>query len=73
MEVGRANKRPGHPGKAEALIMELKTIILDFDGTLVESVGIKDAAFEALFSEYPEHLECIMAYHLSHGRLLAGT
>lgn len=45
--------------------MEVKTIILDFDGTIVESVGIKDSAFKTLFSEYPEHLESIMEYHLA--------
>lgn len=45
---------------------ELKAIIFDFDGTLVESVGIKDEAFRELYSGYPEHLDEIMAYHLSH-------
>ena len=45
--------------------MRIKTIILDFDGTIVESVGIKDSAFKILFSEYPEHLERIMEYHLA--------
>jgi beta-phosphoglucomutase-like phosphatase (HAD superfamily) len=44
---------------------EIRAIILDFDGTLVESVGIKDDAFRALFSEYPEHLPAIMEYHLT--------
>ncbi len=46
--------------------MITRTIILDFDGTLVESVGIKDKAFRELFSDYPEHLDEIMAYHLAH-------
>lgn len=46
--------------------MKVKTIILDFDGTIVESVGIKDWAFEALFREYPDKLDEIMRYHLSH-------
>jgi len=45
--------------------MRFKVIILDFDGTIVESVGIKDAAFYELFKGFPEHLEEIMAYHLS--------
>lgn len=44
----------------------LKLILLDFDGVIVESVGIKDRAFEALYSDYPETLERIMEYHLSH-------
>jgi len=46
--------------------MKIKTIVLDFDGTIVESVGIKDIAFKTLFCEYPEHLDRIMEYHLSH-------
>jgi len=46
--------------------MRFRVIILDFDGTIVESVGIKDAAFRELFRGYPEHLDEIMAYHLSH-------
>lgn len=44
----------------------IKTIILDFDGTIVESVGIKDDAFKKLFSGYPDQLATIMDYHLSH-------
>jgi phosphoglycolate phosphatase-like HAD superfamily hydrolase len=46
--------------------MRIKTVILDFDGTVVESVGIKDWAFETLFERYPEHLDQIMEYHLCH-------
>jgi len=46
--------------------MRFRVIILDFDGTIVESVGIKDAAFRELFKGFPEHLDEIMAYHLSH-------
>lgn len=45
--------------------MRFKVILFDFDGVLVESVGIKDQAFEALFKEFPEHLDEIMDYHLS--------
>ena len=46
--------------------MKIKAIILDFDGTIVESVGIKDDAFQTLFSGYPDQLPSIMEYHLSH-------
>jgi phosphoglycolate phosphatase-like HAD superfamily hydrolase len=46
--------------------MQFKVIIFDFDGTIIESVGIKDRAFETLFGEYPDKLEEIMKYHLSH-------
>lgn len=45
--------------------MTYKVIILDFDGVLVESVGIKDEAFGQLFPERPECLGRIMAYHLA--------
>jgi HAD superfamily hydrolase (TIGR01549 family) len=48
------------------MILEYKVIILDFDGVIVESVGIKDQAFKQLFQDYPEHLDAIMDYHLSH-------
>ncbi|MCZ4282332.1 HAD hydrolase-like protein [Kiloniella laminariae] len=44
----------------------LTTIFLDLDGTLIESVGIKDRAFHELFSDMPEFLPAIMDYHLSH-------
>tara|TARA_E500000331_G_scaffold358060_1_gene422473 strand:+ start:3162 stop:3815 length:654 start_codon:yes stop_codon:yes gene_type:complete len=49
---------------------KFKVIILDFDGTLVESIGIKDRAFRALFSGHPDHLPEIMAYHISHNSVL---
>ena len=45
-------------------------VILDFDGVLVESVGIKDRAFKEIFSDYPEHIEEIMQYHLSHNAVI---
>ena len=44
----------------------LKVIALDFDGTLVESNNIKDCAFETIFSEWPEHTENMMQWHLAH-------
>ena len=47
-------------------MMRFKVIILDFDGTLIESVGIKDGAFKKLFKNYPKHLDKIMHYHLFH-------
>ncbi len=42
-----------------------QAIILDFDGVIVESVGIKDDAFRELFKDFPHHLEAIMKYHLA--------
>jgi len=50
--------------------MEIKAIILDFDGTIIESVGIKDLAFETMFRKYPEHFDEIMRYHLSHNAVI---
>lgn len=45
--------------------MRFKIILFDFDGVLIESVGLKDHAFETLFKDYPQHLDEIMDYHLS--------
>jgi len=47
----------------------IKTIILDFDGVVVESLGIKTQAFRDLFSDYPQHIGDIMSYHLSHNSI----
>jgi phosphoglycolate phosphatase-like HAD superfamily hydrolase len=44
----------------------LKVIALDFDGTLVESNNIKDRAFETIFSDWPEHTEIMIKWHLAH-------
>ena len=42
----------------------IKTIILDFDGVLIESVSIKTQAFRKLFMFVPEHLDAIEQYHV---------
>jgi phosphoglycolate phosphatase-like HAD superfamily hydrolase len=47
----------------------IKTIILDFDGVVVESLGIKTQAFRDLFHDYPRQLEQIMSYHLAHNSI----
>jgi len=39
-------------------------IVLDFDGVILESVGIKTEAFRDLFSSYPRYLNRIIEYHL---------
>ncbi|MBN1431646.1 MAG: HAD family hydrolase [Methanomicrobiaceae archaeon] len=44
----------------------IKTIILDFDGVIVESDNIKHRAFSEIFSEYPDFYNEIMDYHYSH-------
>ena len=48
----------------------IRAIVLDFDGVIVESLGIKTQAFRDLFSDYPQHLGDIMSYHLSHTSIL---
>ena len=47
----------------------LKVIALDFDGTLVESNHIKDNAFKTIFSAWPDHLDTMMEWHLSHNTI----
>ncbi len=46
-----------------------KAVILDFDGTLVESVGVKDDAFRELFGQRAEW-PAIEEYHLSHDHMI---
>lgn len=47
-----------------------KVVILDFDGTLVESVAVKDAAFKELFADRPDKLDEIMRYHRAHDAVI---
>ena len=47
----------------------LKVIALDFDGTLVESNNIKDEAFKTIFSDWPNHQETMMEWHLAHNAI----
>jgi phosphoglycolate phosphatase-like HAD superfamily hydrolase len=42
---------------------QVHTIILDFDGVVVESNEIKTAAFEAIFGQFPEHHAAMMDFH----------
>ena len=44
---------------------QIKAIVFDFDGVIVESNHIKHTAFNDLFKDYSEHSE-IMQYHLAH-------
>ena len=41
--------------------------MLDFDGVILESAGIKTNAFRRLFSGYPAHVEAIVNYHVRSG------
>lgn len=45
----------------------LTTLILDFDGVIVESIPLKTAAFRKVFSFAPEHLDEIIEFHLENG------
>ncbi len=45
----------------------LATLILDFDGVVVESLPLKTAAFRQIFSFVPEHLDEIIEFHLENG------
>ena len=48
--------------------IKLTTLILDFDGVVVESLPLKTAAFRKIFSfAPPEHLDEIIAFHLENG------
>lgn len=48
----------------------LRAVAFDFDGVLVESMGIKTAAFGQLFAdEGPEVVRRVIAYHREHGGL----
>ena len=48
--------------------MVIKVIVLDFDGVIVESVGIKTEAFRELFRDSPQ-VEEIYQYHLANNAL----
>lgn len=45
---------------------ELRAVILDFDGVLVESEAVKAGIFAELFARYPDHTDAMMAYHRAH-------
>lgn len=43
------------------------SIILDFDGVILESVSVKTEAFRQIFSFAPEHVDKIIQYHKENG------
>jgi phosphoglycolate phosphatase len=45
-----------------AALSASRKVILDFDGTLVDSNEIKRRAFDLVFADYPEHLKEIQEY-----------
>lgn len=44
-----------------------KTIILDFDGVILESLDVKTKAFLKVYQDYPEYADEIARYHLQNG------
>lgn len=44
----------------------LRALILDFDGVVLESNGVKGEAFREVFERYPAHAEAMMAWHEAH-------
>ena len=47
----------------------LRLLLLDLDGTLIESLAVKDTAFARLYADAPRFDE-IMAYHRSHNHVV---
>jgi len=45
----------------------IQTLILDFDGIILESVSVKTEAFRKLFSFVPEHQNEIVQFHKDNG------
>ena len=43
--------------------MVLTTIILDFDGVILDSISVKTEAFHTLFSFVPGHIDEIVQFH----------
>jgi phosphoglycolate phosphatase-like HAD superfamily hydrolase len=43
-----------------------RVVVFDFDGVIVESTDVKDAAYRELFSVHPERLDEIMRLHFDH-------
>lgn len=46
-------------------LQNIKAVIFDFDGVILESASIKTQAFLELFADYPQHQAEILNYHLA--------
>lgn len=44
-------------------LSNVRVVILDFDGVVLESNAVKTEAFSAVFARFPEHAEAMMAFH----------
>ena len=51
------------------MLNNLKAVIFDFDGVIVESNSIKNSAFYKLAKKYHPHSKSIIDYHLSNNHL----
>jgi len=45
---------------------QIRVIIFDFDGVIVESAGVKEGLFHDLFSNHPDHIDEIDRYQRVH-------
>lgn len=54
----------------QLLRKKIKALTFDFDGTLVESNEIKDKAFDSIFSNWPEHRDAMMQWHLANNTMV---
>lgn len=45
------------------MIREAQAIILDFDGVVLESLGVKTDSFRKLFARHSDHVDRIVAHH----------
>lgn len=48
-------------------MLNIKVIVFDVDGVLLESTDIKTDAFKELFKNYPKHIDKIITYHIKNG------
>ncbi len=48
------------------LTTTIQAVVFDFDGVILQSNHVKTAAFPALFPEYPEYHDQIVAHHIEH-------
>ncbi len=48
-------------------VQEVKGIVLDFDGVILESNHVKAESFRLLFSKHPQHGDRIVQLHRDHG------
>lgn len=45
------------------IIKQIKVLILDFDGVVIESNNVKTAAFQHVFAGFPEYSDQMMRFH----------